>query len=261
MLTLTNIFLRVQDKTILQNLSLELKRGSTHVIMGPNGSGKSTLTKLIAGHPQYQDANGMMTLDGENIQDLIPEERAARGIFLGFQSPPLLAGITLFHFLQSIWQQKIMRETGKTIRELRRDKEWRQKISRITLKKRLTELLQYFSLPKDSLDRDMGEGFSGGERKKIELIQMTLLEPKLVLLDEIDSGVDITAIKSMFPYIFELQKKHEMTILLITHNPLIANALPKESLVHLFRDGSIQKTGSAELIAEIVEKGFLEETR
>jgi len=258
LLDVRHLSVSLKDQQILSDLSLTIKPGETHVIMGPNGSGKSTLSKVIAGHPSYEVTGGSMKMLGDDITLLSPQERGEKGIFLSFQQPREISGVHFLHFLQTIFREKKLKEWGKTHEEARKEKELRRQIAPRMFKKVLLEKLKEYQLSPDFLERSMNVGFSGGEKKKSEILQMDILRPKLAILDELDSGLDVDALRLLCGKVKKIQEEENMGILLITHYPRILEYLIP-SRVHLFLEGNIQKSGGMELAQEIEKMGYMEE--
>ncbi len=237
MLKVENLHVSVEDKEILKGVDLEVKPGEFHVIMGPNGSGKSTLALTIAGHPKYKVTGGRILFDGEEIQELGPDERAKRGILLAFQVPPEVEGVKIIEFLQQV------------LVELKG-------MDPVEAYNLIVEKAKELWFKEEDLHRYVNVGFSGGERKRLELLQALLIEPKLLILDEPDSGVDVDSLSVISRKIDELHRKGT-AILLITHYGRILGHLDREKLtVHVMKDGRIVKTGSGELVDRIDREGF-----
>jgi len=231
-LAVNNLHARVDDKEILRGVSLQLEPGKLVVLVGPNGSGKSSLVRTIAGDPRYEVTSGQILLDGEVATTLSPEERAERGIFLAFQSPPELEGVTL---------------TTLLLRAAGRDRDPRAFSELLQLARRV-------GLDPSYLSRPVNLGFSGGERKRSELLQAIFLDRKYILLDEIDSGVDINGLR-LFADIINNLRASGKGILLISHNPHILDYLTVD-VVHEMRDGRILRSGGVEILKDIVSEGF-----
>lgn len=235
MLQIKNLHISADSKTILHGIDLEIKKGETHIIMGPNGSGKSTLANALAGHPTYTVEEGSVTLEGKDILSMKPDERARAGLFLSMQHPPQVEGVTIGNFLRVAKQSM----TG-------------QKINPIVFHKELVEKMKTLNIDASFLSRYLNVGFSGGEKKKFEILQLLALDPAYAILDETDSGLDVDALKIVAKGIQTFASKKDKGILLITHY----NRLPQyiePDFVHIMIDGKIAKTGGKEL-ADVVEK-------
>ncbi|WP_163192466.1 Fe-S cluster assembly ATPase SufC [Clostridium thermarum] len=237
LLEIKNLHAEVDGKEILKGLDLEIKKGEVHVIMGPNGAGKSTLVNIIMGHPKYEVTEGTIVFEGEDITELKTDERARKGIFLSFQAPEEIPGITVESFLRGA-RSAI---TGKPLKIM-------------AFKKELKEIMEQLKIDESYAQRYLNVGFSGGEKKKNEILQMMMLNPKLAILDETDSGLDIDAVKIVSNGVKEF-KNEENAIVIITHNSKILEFL-KADYVHVVQDGKIVKVGDSSLINEINEKGF-----
>ncbi len=237
MLKVENLHVSVEDKTILRGVDLTVNPGEFHVVMGPNGSGKSTLALTIAGHPKYRVSGGSIFFDGEDITGLGPDERAKRGIMLAFQHPHEVEGVRIMEFLQQV------------LAEVRG-------MDPVEAYDMIVEKAKELWFKEEDLHRYVNVGFSGGERKRLELLQALLIEPKLLILDEPDSGVDVDSLSVISRKIEELHQKGT-AILLITHYGRILGHLDREKLrVHVMKDGRIVKTGSGELVDRIESEGF-----
>jgi Fe-S cluster assembly ATP-binding protein len=241
LLNIKNLFVTLENKLIINNLNLKIKENEIHVIMGPNGSGKSTLSKILVGHPSYKVQSGAITYLQKNLLNISPLSRSYEGIFLGFQSPIEIPGITNYDFLKLIYNQKQKYYNKKELTSLEFIK-----IIEILLKK--------LNLNFNFLNRNVNENFSGGEKKYNEILQMLLLNPKLIILDELDSGLDLDAIKIIFNDILK-NIKTRASILLITHNPKILFYL-KPNYIYIMRKGSIVKKGTVELLKNIETLGY-----
>ena len=240
-------------KEILKGVNMKTGPGEVHAIMGPNGSGKSTLAYTLLGHPKYQVTKGDILLDGESILDLKTDERAKKGLFLGFQYPTEVSGVGFSHFLRTSYNalskalQGEDREVFITVREFQNY---------------LKQNINAVGLRDEFLSRYLNEGFSGGEKKRSEVLQMAVLKPKISILDEPDSGLDIDAVQAVAKAISEVSDKDSTTIL-ITHYARILNFLDKLDHVHVFANGKVLKTGDASLAQELEKRGYdwvLEET-
>lgn len=226
---------------ILKKLDLEIQENEIHVIMGPNGSGKSTLAKVLAGHPAYSVSNGTIEFCGNDLLQMSPENRSHEGLFLAFQYPIEISGVTNYDFLRISYNQKQKYYHKPEMNPL----EFMELID-IYVKK--------LKMKNEFLYRNLNEGFSGGEKKRNEILQMLLLHPKLVILDEIDSGLDIDAIKIICEEIIKNLSKGS-SLLVITHYPKILTYL-KPTFVHIFKDGKIITTGNTELVQKLEEEGY-----
>lgn len=223
---------------ILHGVTLSIGRDETHVLMGPNGTGKSTLGYAITGNPNYTVTSGEIIFNGENIVDMSVNERAHKGIFLSFQNPLEVPGVTLSAFIRSALEQK----TGSRIRL------W-------DYKKRLSETMKLLSMDESYAERDLNVGFSGGEKKKAEILQMLMLEPQLAILDETDSGLDVDAVRTVSRGVQLFRERVHGSLLIITHSTRILEALHVDS-THVMENGVVVRNGGAELVDEINENGF-----
>ncbi len=238
LLEIKDLHASAKDKDILKGLNLTINKGEVHVIMGPNGAGKSTLANVIFNNPLYNfKRSGSIEFEEENIDNLKTNEIAKKGIFMSFQSPEEIPGISTLNFLKYA-KNKISGEPVKTFK------------FKFLLKKYIDEL----NMNPKLIDRNLNVGFSGGEKKKNEILQMLVLEPKLAILDETDSGLDVDAIKTVSKGI-DMYKNENNAVLIITHNNRILESL-KVDYVHVLVDGKIVKTGSAELATEIEKEGY-----
>ncbi|HCR43457.1 MAG TPA: Fe-S cluster assembly ATPase SufC, partial [Ruminococcaceae bacterium] len=239
LLEIKNLGVSVDGKTILSGLNLNIGKGETHVLMGPNGAGKSTLVNTIMGHPQYKVEEGSILFGGKDITRLPTNERAKAGLFLSFQSPEEVPGITLENFLRT----SRVALTGKPVRLFAYQRELRQKMAEL-------------GMDEEYASRYLNVGFSGGEKKKSEILQMLMLNPKLAILDETDSGLDVDAVKIVSRGV-EKFRNRKNSLLIITHNTKILEYLPVDR-VHVLMDGKIVRTGGSSLIDEINESGFVD---
>lgn len=237
LLNIKNLDVEVQDKLILENLNLKINSGEIHVIMGPNGSGKSTLANVIMGHPKYTVINGKILFENEDITNEKTYEIAKRGIFLSFQHPEEINGITVENFLR----------TAKSSIE-------GKSTSVISFNKELRDNMEKLSFNESYSKRYLNVGFSGGEKKKNEILQMVILNPKLAILDETDSGLDVDAIKTVSNGINNFKNK-DNSILIITHNPRLLENLSPE-FVHILVNGTIVETGNKYIVYDIDKNGF-----
>lgn len=238
LLKITGLHVSVGDKEILHGVDLTVNSDETHVLMGPNGTGKSTLGYAITGNPAYTVTEGDIVFDGESIVDMSVNERAKKGIFLSFQNPLEVPGVTLSLFIRSALEQKT-----KTRLRL-----W-------DFKKKLAETMKLLDMDESYSDRDLNVGFSGGEKKKAEILQMLMLEPKLAILDETDSGLDVDAVRTVSQGVKLYRERVHGSLLIITHSTRILEALTVDA-AHVMENGVIVKNGGAELVDKINEKGF-----
>ncbi len=241
MLEIKNLHVSTEDKEILQGLDLTMNPGELHVIMGPNGSGKSTLSKTIAGHPDAQVTSGAINFEGKSVLELEPDERAKLGIFLAFQYPVALPGVPAKQFLKAALNEK-------------RKAQGLDPLDAFAFEEKLEEVSQKVQMKTELLDRSLNEGFSGGEKKRMELFQMALLEPKLKILDETDSGLDVDALRLVAEGIEKLHTKDTST-LVITHYQRILDYLPVDK-IHILVDGKIVASGGPELAEELEKEGY-----
>ena len=245
-LEIKDLHVTVADKEILKGVNLKTGPGEVHAIMGPNGSGKSTLAYTLLGHPKYRVTKGDILIDGESILKLKADQRAKKGLFLGFQYPTEVSGVGFSHFLRTSYNalskalQGDDREVFITVREFQ---------------KYLKGNLNQVGLPDEFLSRYLNEGFSGGEKKRSEVLQMAVLKPKISILDEPDSGLDIDAVQSVAKAISEVSTKDATTII-ITHYARILKFLKKLDYVHVFAQGKVVKSGDASLADELEKKGY-----
>ena len=237
MLEIENLRVRVGEKEILRGLSLNVGKGEIHVILGPNGSGKSTLMNVILGHPKYSVTGGKIFFEGEDLAALKTFERARRGIFLSFQTPEEIPGITVENMLRTAKQAV----TGEKIKILQFHKE-------------LLALMKELQIAPEYANRYMNVGFSGGEKKRNEILQLLTLKPKLALLDETDSGLDVDAVEIVSSGVAKFHNA-ENSCIIITHNAQILKHLPV-TRAHIFLNGRIVKSGGSELVHEVSERGY-----
>lgn len=237
LLKIKDLHTKVDDKAILKGLNLEINKGEVHVIMGPNGAGKSTLANAILGHPKYEVTSGNIEFENEEISELKTNERAKRGIFLSFQNPEEVPGINVENFIRTAKSSII----GKPV-------------SMLTFNMKLQNKLAALKIDKSYAERYLNVGFSGGEKKKNEILQMILLEPKLAILDETDSGLDVDAVKIVSQGV-NMYKNENNSILIITHNTKILEHLIPD-YVHVLIDGKIVHTGKASLAEDINRNGY-----
>jgi Fe-S cluster assembly ATP-binding protein len=241
MLTIFNLHARVDDKEILRGVNLKVNAGEVHAIMGPNGSGKSTLAGVLAGRDAFTVTEGEVLYDGKNLLDMDPEERARAGLFLAFQYPVEIPGVNNQYFL---------RAALNTIRKSRGQEE----LDAMDFLKLVREKLKVLHIEDDLLKRPVNEGFSGGEKKRNEIFQMAVLEPRLCILDETDSGLDIDALRTVADGVNALRSK-DRAIVVITHYQRLLNYIIPDK-VHVLFDGRIVKSGGKELALELEHKGY-----
>ena len=238
LLEIQNLHVRVEEKEILHGVDLTVGQDETHVLMGPNGTGKSTLGYAITDNPAYSVTGGSIIFNGEDITELPVNERAKKGIFLSFQNPLEVPGVTLSAFIRSALEQK----TGDRLRL------W-------DFKKKLKETMALLNMDESYAERDLNVGFSGGEKKKAEILQMLMLEPKLAILDETDSGLDVDALRIVSEGVNRAKEANQFGILMVTHYTRILRYI-KPDIVHVFADGHFIKTGGPELADELEETGY-----
>ena len=241
MIRIKNLKAGIEDNLILNGINLEVKAGEVHAIMGPNGSGKSTLASVIAGKEDYEVEEGEIDFEGEDLLELNPEERAHKGVFLSFQYPVEIPGISVSNFI-------------KTSINERRKARGLKEISSPELLKMMREKMELLSIKKGYLSRNMNEGFSGGEKKRNEIFQMAMLEPKLAILDETDSGLDIDVLRIVANGVNKLKTKNNAAIVITHYQRLLDYIIP--DFVHVLHNGRIIKSGEKELAHELEEKGY-----
>ncbi|MBD3890799.1 MAG: Fe-S cluster assembly ATP-binding protein [Olleya marilimosa] len=241
MLQIKNLHASVEDKSILKGINLEVKAGEVHAIMGPNGSGKSTLASVIAGKEEYEVTDGTILLEGEDIEDLAAEERAHKGVFLSFQYPVEIPGVSVTNFMKT------------AINETRKAKGLPDMPANEMLKM-IREKSELLEIDRKFLSRSLNEGFSGGEKKRNEIFQMAMLEPKLAILDETDSGLDIDALRIVANGVNKLKSKDNAVIVITHYQRLLDYIVP--DFVHVLYKGRIVKSGGKELAHELEEKGY-----
>jgi Fe-S cluster assembly ATP-binding protein len=238
-LTIENLHVAIGDREIIRGLSLSVPRGEVHAIMGPNGSGKSTLAKVLAGHPDYTVTAGAIAMDGENILELEPDERARKGLFLAFQYPSEIPGVTIANFLRAAVQSRLPEG---------------EELEATDYYARLYEKMDLLAMDRSFTSRSVNEGFSGGEKKRNEILQMAMLEPKYAVLDETDSGLDIDALKVVAHGVNSLRGPN-LGVLLITHYQRLLNYIVPDH-VHVMVRGRIEMSGGKELALQLEEKGY-----
>lgn len=241
MLQIKNLKAGIEDNQILKGINLEVKAGEIHAIMGPNGSGKSTLSAVIAGNEDYEVEGGNINFNGKNLLELDPEERANNGVFLSFQYPVEIPGISVSNFIKTSITEK-------------RKAQGLDPIPTKDLLKMMREKMELLSIKQGYLSRNMNEGFSGGEKKRNEIFQMAMLDPKLAILDETDSGLDIDALRIVANGVNKLRSADNATIIITHYQRLLDYIVP--DFVHVLYNGRIVKSGGAELAHELEEKGY-----
>jgi len=241
MLKVKNLHASIEDKEILKGINLEINPGEVHAIMGPNGSGKSTLSSVIAGREEYEMTEGEMMFEGEDLNELDPEERAHKGVFLSFQYPVEIPGVSVTNFI-------------KTAINSHRKAKGQPDMPANDMLKMIREKSEMLEIDRKFLSRSLNQGFSGGEKKRNEIFQMAMLEPKLSILDETDSGLDIDALKIVANGVNKLRSK-DNAVLLITHYQRLLDYIVPD-YVHVLVDGKIVKSGGKELAYELEERGY-----
>lgn len=241
MLEIKNLHASVEDKEILKGINLNVKAGEVHAIMGPNGAGKSTLSAVISGNENFEVTEGDIILEGESILEDAPEERAHKGIFMSFQYPVEIPGISVTNFIKTA-----VNEARKARGE--------EEMPAAELLKKIREKAELLDINKDFLSRSLNEGFSGGEKKRNEIFQMAMLEPKVAILDETDSGLDIDALRIVANGVNKLKGKDNAVIVITHYQRLLEYIVP--DFVHVLHDGKIVKSGGKELALELEEKGY-----
>jgi Fe-S cluster assembly ATP-binding protein len=238
-LRVENLRVEIADQEIVRGLTLTVPQGEVHAIMGPNGSGKSTLAKVLAGHPDYKVNAGKVLMDGENLFELEPDERARRGLFLAFQYPSEIPGVTIANFLRAALQSRLPEG---------------EELEATDYYARLYEKMELLGMDRAFTSRSVNEGFSGGEKKRTEILQMAMLEPRYAILDETDSGLDIDALKTVAHGVNSLRGPN-LGILLITHYQRLLNYIVPDH-VHVMVAGRIVRSGRKELALELEERGY-----
>ncbi|MGO4919832.1 MULTISPECIES: Fe-S cluster assembly ATPase SufC [Maribacter] len=241
MLKIKDLHASVDDKEILRGINLEIKAGEVHAIMGPNGSGKSTLASVIAGNERFEVTQGSIELSGEDLEEVSPEERAHKGVFLSFQYPVEIPGVSVTNFMKT------------AINESRKAKGLEDMPAKDMLKL-IREKSELLEIDRKFLSRSLNEGFSGGEKKRNEIFQMAMLEPKVAILDETDSGLDIDALRIVASGVNKLKSKDNAVILITHYQRLLEYIVP--DFVHVLHNGKIVKSGGKELALELEEKGY-----
>jgi len=241
MLEIKNLKAEIEDKTILNGVNLKVNKGEVHAIMGPNGSGKSTLSSVIAGNEDYEVSSGSITYEGDDLLEMAPEERSHRGVFLSFQYPVEIPGLSVSNFIKTAINEK-------------RKAFGQENISAKELLQLFKEKCELLNIDKEYLSRSLNEGFSGGEKKRNEIFQMAMMEPKLSILDETDSGLDIDALKIVANGVNSL-KSSSNSIILITHYQRLLNYIVPD-FVHILKDGKIVMSGDKSLAQKLEKEGY-----
>ena len=236
-----NLKAQIEDKTILNGVNLKVNKGEVHAIMGPNGSGKSTLSSVIAGNEDYEVSSGSITYEGDDLLEMAPEERSHRGVFLSFQYPVEIPGLSVSNFIKTAINEK-------------RKAFGQENISAKELLQLFKEKCELLNIDKEYLSRSLNEGFSGGEKKRNEIFQMAMMEPKLSILDETDSGLDIDALKIVANGVNSL-KSSSNSIILITHYQRLLNYIVPD-FVHILKDGKIVMSGDKSLAQKLEKEGY-----
>ena len=241
MLKIENLHVSVEGKEILKGVSLEVNKGEVHAIMGPNGSGKSTLSSVIAGNEDYEVTKGNIYFNNENIEDLSAEERAHKGIFMSFQYPVEIPGITVTNFIKTAINSNLK---ARGLKEMPANE----------MLKKIREKADLLEIDSRFLSRSLNEGFSGGEKKRNEIFQMAMLEPTLAILDETDSGLDIDALRIVASGVNKLKNKDNATVVITHYQRLLDHIIP--DYVHVLQDGKIARSGDKDLALQLEEKGY-----
>jgi Fe-S cluster assembly ATP-binding protein len=241
MLSIDNLHAGCEGKTILNGINLDVKAGEVHAIMGPNGSGKSTLSTVIAGHEEYEISQGDLLFDGEDISEMSPDERAHKGIFMSFQYPVEIPGVSVTNFIKTAINQT---RKAKGLEEMPANQ----------MLKKIRDKSAMLGIDSKFLSRSLNEGFSGGEKKRNEIFQMAMMEPKLAILDETDSGLDIDALKIVASGVNKLKGEKNAIIVITHYQRLLEYIVP--DFVHVLHEGKIVRSGTKELAMELEDKGY-----
>jgi Fe-S cluster assembly ATP-binding protein len=242
-LKVKNLFTTIDEQQILNGISLSIGSSEVHALMGPNGSGKSTTAAALAGHPDYEVTAGSVSLDGEELLELAPDERSQKGLFLAFQYPVEVPGVRVQNFLKLAYEARFSDQPKKLFKKA------------LDFRKHLQGLADELDIDQKFLNRGLNEGFSGGEKKQLEILQMALLEPRFAILDETDSGLDIDAIKKVSAGVKKIIKKYNTGVLVITHYKRILEYL-KPDFVHVMVKGKIVKSGGEALVDQLEASGY-----
>jgi len=241
-LEIKNLHVAAGDKQILKGVDLHVRDGEFHALMGPNGSGKSTLANAIMGHPNFEVTEGQILFDGEDITEADPDERARSGLFMAFQYPVAIPGVTVAKYLRMVMNahREARGEQAVSLKDFRRTVEAAMELTKV---------------PRDFSNRYLNDGFSGGEKKRMEMLQLALLDPTLAVLDETDSGLDIDALRTVAAAVNAINERNPLGVLIITHYQRILH-LVKPEFVHIMFEGRIVKQGGPELVTVLEEKGY-----
>ncbi len=251
-LEIKNLHARIEEREILKGVNLTVNSGEIHAMMGPNGSGKSTLAYVLMGHPNYEVTEGEILLDGENILEMEPDERAQAGLFLAFQYPTAIPGVNVANFLRlsvnAVKKARYQQEHGE---------EAEFKAPPVAeFRKRLVEKMNILKMDRTFMARYLNEGFSGGEKKRMEILQLAMLEPKIAVMDETDSGLDIDALRTVAEAVNTIhQQQQDLGLLVITHYQRLLNYI-KPQFVHVLVDGRVVKSGGSELVEQLEAQGY-----
>jgi Fe-S cluster assembly ATP-binding protein len=241
MLSIKNLHASIEEKEILKGINLQVNAGEVHAIMGPNGAGKSTLSSIIAGNENYSVSQGEILLEGEDISELAPEERAHKGVFLSFQYPVEIPGVSVTNFIKTAINEK-------------RKANGQEEMPANEMLKLIREKSELLEMDRKFLSRSLNEGFSGGEKKRNEIFQMAMLDPKLAILDETDSGLDIDALRIVANGVNKLKNENNAVLVITHYQRLLDYIIP--DFVHVLMDGKIVKSGGKELAYKLEEKGY-----
>jgi Fe-S cluster assembly ATP-binding protein len=241
-LEIRNLHVSAGDKQILKGVDLHVREGEFHALMGPNGSGKSTLANAIMGHPNFEVTDGQILFDGQDITEADPDERARAGLFMAFQYPVAIPGVTVAKYLRMVMNAH-------------REANGEEAVSLKEFRKTVEAAMELTKVPREFSNRYLNEGFSGGEKKRMEMLQLALLEPRIAVLDETDSGLDIDALRTVATAVNAVIERHPFGVLIITHYQRILH-LVKPQYVHIMFEGRIVKQGGPELVGVLEEKGY-----
>ncbi len=253
-LEIKNLKVSVEGKMILKGVTLTINKGEIHALMGQNGSGKTTLAKALMGHPKYVIEEGQIILNGEDITEASPDERAQKGLFMTFQYPVEVSGVSLMNFLRAAKKSRETQSENEEKFDVQKARA-QELVSALKFKKYLKDKLELVGVDEGFVSRYLNEGFSGGEKKRSEILQLATLEPDFAILDEIDSGLDIDALKVVADAVKAVKQQHEMGLLIITHYQRILNYITPH-YVHVMMNVKIVKSGGPELSKTLEDKGY-----